>query len=78
MENVLIDIRKESKQIQRIFNNQDLVSVEDLLAMIEELDDQLSGLEDEYNDFKNDVEENYKLKDYDPYDEFGVSRSDFC
>ena len=78
MDNVKIDIRNESKQIQRIFEGMDYVSINDLLATIEELDSEKEHIEEEYEDFKKDVEENYKLKEYDPYDEFGVSRNDFC
>lgn len=60
MEKLLVDIREESKQIQRIFQNKDLVSIEDLLAKIEELDDDLSDKEDKIKEIKQDIEDNYK------------------
>ena len=60
MEKLLVDIREESKQIQRIFQNKDLVSIEDLLAKIEELDDDKEYLEDKIKDMEQDIEDNYK------------------
>ena len=78
MENVMIDIRNESNQLKRIFEGNDLVSIEDLLNTIEELDDKVKELEIEKKELENYYEENYKPKHYDPYNEYGVSKSDFC
>ncbi len=60
MENILVDIREESKQIKRIFENKDLISIEDLLSKIEELDDDKGDLEDKIKDMEQDIEDNYK------------------
>ena len=60
MEKILVDIREESKQIKRIFENKDLISIEDLLSKIEELDDDKGYLEDKIKDMKQDIEDNYK------------------
>ena len=78
MENVLIDIRKESVQLQRIFEGQDLVSIEDLLATIEELDDEKEHIEEEFKEYKEMEEDEYKPIYKDDYDRYGVSRKDFC
>lgn len=78
MENVLIDIRNESRQIRRIFEGKDLVSVEDLLNVIEEQDDEIDELDSKMREMEEYYEENYTPKPYDPYEERGVSRSDFC
>ena len=60
MDRIKIDIRTEGNQIQKIFYGKDLVSVEDLLDMICELDDRVSDLEDEINYIKQDIEDNYR------------------
>lgn len=60
MEKILVDIREESKQIKRIFENKDLISIEDLLSKIEELDDDKGYLEDKIKDMEQDIEDNYK------------------
>ena len=60
MERIKIDIRNESNQIQKIFYGKDLVSVEDLLDMICELDDKVSGLEQQKKDMEQDIEDNYR------------------
>lgn len=60
MEKILVDIREESEQIKRIFENKDLISIEDLLSKIEELDDDKGYLEDKIKDMEQDIEDNYK------------------
>lgn len=60
MEKILVDISEESKQIKRIFENKDLISIEDLLSKIEELDDDKGYLEDKIKDMEQDIEDNYK------------------
>lgn len=60
MEKILVDIREASKQIKRIFENKDLISIEDLLSKIEELDDDKGYLEDKIKDMEQDIEDNYK------------------
>lgn len=77
MDKFYIDIREQSLQIQRIFKNKDIISVEDLIAKIEELDDDLSNTEEKLEDLKQDLEDNYEPKKIDPYEEYGVSRYDF-
>ena len=44
----------------KYFKNVDYVSVEDLIAIIEDLDSDKERLEEELEDLKNDLEENYK------------------
>lgn len=77
MDMIKIDIREESEQIRRIFKNKDLVSVEELLATIEEQDDEISHLEDKYKDLENDMIENYTHKPFNPYEEYGINERDF-
>ena len=75
MERIKIDIRNESNQIQKIFYGKDLVSVEDLLDKITELDDQVSDLTDKINYINQDIEDNYKKISIE--DQVGISERDF-
>lgn len=59
MEKVLIDIREENNQIKCLFKLKDLVSLEDILDKLCELDDEKSNLETELEDLKQDIEEHY-------------------
>ena len=38
----------------------DLISVDDLLSVIEDLDSEVDNLEEKIEDLKNDIESNYK------------------
>lgn len=60
MDMIKVDIRGESKQILRIFKNADIVTIEDLLNKIIDLDDEVSELEDRIRDIEQDIVENYK------------------
>lgn len=57
--------------------DKDLVSIEDLLGCIEDLYDENMTLKEELEDLKQDVNDNYELKNIDPYDYYGVSKKDF-
>ena len=60
MEDIYIDLRKENRFIREAFDYLDFVSVSDILDKVEDLSDKLSYVEEEYEDFKRDVEDNYK------------------
>lgn len=60
MDNVYVDLRNENKWIRELFLNKDFVSVEDLLDKCEDLKDELEHTIEEFEDFKRDVEDNYK------------------
>lgn len=53
------------------------VASEKVLNMLQDLIWEIEHWKEQYEDLKQDVEENYKLKDVDPYDYYGVSRKDF-
>ena len=46
-------------------------------CMIRDLIAEVEHWKEQYQDLKQDVQENYKQKEYDPYDYYGVSREDF-
>lgn len=60
---------------KKYFKNQDFVSVDDLIAIIEDLDSDLESLQETYEDFKRDVEDNYKPIPYE--EQVGISDRDF-
>lgn len=60
MERILVDIREENNQIRCLFGLKDLVSVEDLLDKLCELDDERAYAEEQLEDLKQDVEEHYR------------------
>lgn len=72
MEQVLIRKSELNKWIAKYFLNQDLISIEELLSVIEELDKEVDRLKEKISDLENQEE---PIKDY--YDYYGVSRNDF-
>ena len=60
MNKILVDIREENNTIKKHFNNKDVVSVEELLDIIDNLSYELDRLDEEYKDFKQSVKENYR------------------
>lgn len=57
---VYVDLRDENKWIREIFNNKDLVTIEEMLTKIEDLNEELEDTQEKFEDFKRDVEDNYK------------------
>lgn len=53
------------------------MEVEDLLRLIEDLNYEVQHVQEELDDFKNEVEEYYVPRYKDEYELYGVSRSDF-
>lgn len=53
------------------------IKADNLLVALEDLITTYEALEEQYDDLKRDLEENYEEKNVDPYEFYGVSRSDF-
>lgn len=64
MENVYIDIRNECDFIRDMFENKDMISIEEIFAKLEDLVDEKTDLEIKFEDFKRDVEDNYRPVSY--------------
>lgn len=60
MDNVYVDLRNENKWIREIFDNKDLVTIEEMLTKIEDLNEELEYTQEKFEDFKRDVEDNYR------------------
>lgn len=66
-------IREET--LERMGIKKDILSIEDLLVVLEELYADKERIEEEYEDFKRQVEDNYEP--ISPYEMYGVSERDF-
>ena len=60
MEHVFIDMREQGLVLSKHFKNKDLVSVEDILAELEDTLDKLDYLQEEFDDYKEYVKDNYR------------------
>lgn len=53
------------------------VPVDSLICIIDDLLYEIDHLQEKYKDLEKDIEENYELKPFNPYEEYGVSEKDF-
>ena len=60
MEDILIKTETFTL-LKKYFKNKDLVSLEDLFALIDDLDYSLTKSKEEYDDLLKDMQDNYKL-----------------
>lgn len=60
MENVYIKVEDLNKWIAKYFEKQDLITIDDLLAVIEELDGEVENLKMKYEELENNMHENYE------------------
>ena len=58
-------------------DSDDYIEVSDLLELIEELNYAVKHVQDELDDFKNEVDEFYVPRYKDAYDMYGLDRNDF-
>lgn len=73
MENVFIKREELNKWIAKYFK-EDLVSIDDILRVLEDLEFELDSLKEEFEDYKQMVEDNYKP--ISAYSMYGVSKND--
>lgn len=53
------------------------ISVESMMSAIEDLLIEIDKLEEAKKDMQQDIENNYELKNVNPYEEYGISERDF-
>lgn len=63
MDKILVDLRFENETIQNMFGK-DYVSVSDILDKLYDLNYELIEEQEKYEDFKRDVEDNYRPVSY--------------
>lgn len=73
MNEVLVNI-KGLDSVNKYFSK-DLVSVEELIALIEDLDGDLEVLKEQIEDLKQDIEDNYKPISH--WEEYGLNPNDY-
>ena len=73
MENVFIKREELNKWIAKYFK-EDLVSIDDILRVLEDLEFELDSLKEEFDDYKQMVADNYKP--ISAYSMYGVSKND--
>ena len=69
------EIEKINKYACKNYTNKDIISVEDLVVIIEELGCECESLEEKIDDMEQDIRDNYKPVS--PYEMYGVSERDF-
>ena len=72
-------IQKAGKQTLSKYeiDNQNYIEVQELIRVIDDLMLEVNHLEEEVQDIKQDMQENYKPAYRDEYEYYGVSRKDF-
>lgn len=75
MEEVYIKVKETI--FEDLFKNKDLVSVEEVLAELENLMWENEHLKKVIKEKEIEIENDYELKEVDPYDFYGVNRNDF-
>lgn len=74
MENVYIKVEDLNKWVAKYFPNKDLITIDDLIATIEDLDSELENKKIEYEELENNLHENYKP--ISPNQMYGISDRD--
>lgn len=74
MENVFIKREELNKWIAKYFK-EDLVSIDDILRVLEDLEFELDNLKEEFDDYKQMVADNYKPRSASSM--YGVSDNDY-
>jgi uncharacterized protein (DUF342 family) len=75
MNKVLIDIREENNQIRCLFKLKDLVTIDEILDKLCELDSDKARVEEELEDLQQDIRDNYKPIPYN--EQVGISDKEF-
>ncbi len=76
MECMYIKTEDLNKWVAKYFPNKDLITVDDLLAVIEELDAELENEKEKCEELENNMRDNYRPVS--PYTMYGINEKDFC
>ena len=75
MDQVYIKKEDVDKWIGKYFPNKDLISIDDLIRCIEDLDSEVKRLEEKIEDVEQDIEDNYRPIPVS--EQVGISDKDF-
>ena len=64
MDCVYVNIQNECEFIRELFENKDIVTIEEVFNKLEELHDEKTNIEIKYEEYKQDVEDNYRPLKY--------------
>lgn len=74
MDNVFIKKEELNEWIAKYFK-ENLISIDDLLRLLEDLDYKIGCLEEEFEDYKQMIKDNYEP--ISPYRMYGVNENEF-
>ena len=60
MDDIYVDLRYQNEWIKKAFDDKDMVNIDEVLTKVGDLLDELEAIKEEYEDFKQDVADNYK------------------
>lgn len=75
MDQVYIKVQDMNKWVAKYFPNQDLVTIEEILSVIEELDSELENEKIKYEELESNLHENYKP--ISSYEMYAINERDF-
>ena len=75
MNEIYIKTSDLNKWISKYFPNKDLISITELIGCIEDLDIEIDNLNQQLEEIKEDITDNYKRKTV--AEQVGISDSDF-
>ena len=75
MKNVYVKVEDMNKWVAKYFPNKDIVTVEDLLAVIEDLDSELADAKMDLEELEENLHDNYKP--INPNVMYGINDRDF-
>lgn len=75
MNEVYIKKEELNSWVAKYFQHQDLITIDDLICCIENLDEEVDYLKEQIENMEQDVEDNYKPVKKD--EQYGISYSDF-
>ena len=75
MDKVYIKVEDLNKWVAKYFIDKDIITIDDLISVIEELDSELDYQREKYYELENNLENNYKP--ISPYRLYGINEKDF-
>ena len=75
MEQVFIRKNDLNRWVAKYFPSNDLISIDDLIGVIEELDEEVEQLKEKIEDMEQDLEQNYRPIPLS--EQYGIRNSDF-
>lgn len=75
MDKVYIKVEELNKWVAKYFEGKDIITIDDLLGVIEDLDSELEQEKEKYEELENRLHDNYEP--ISPYKMYGINERDF-